>query len=85
MSKGVNLLGPDELREAEGEQSSPTKHLAEWAVARRRILLIFMVTLVAGVLAAIAILGHPFIAVWLSLVLLGWLFLIGAAKASGDP
>lgn len=39
---------------------------------------------VFAILALIFAAGHPIIAIWAALILAGWLFIAGAAQASGD-
>jgi hypothetical protein len=46
------------------------------------ILRILSIVIAIGTIFAIGVHGHPFIAIWLGLALLGWLFLAGAATLS---
>ena len=39
---------------------------------------------VTAFLTLIFVTGHPIIAIWVALVIIGWLFIAGAAIASGD-
>ncbi len=50
-----------------------------------RVLPIFaFVAAVTAFLTLIFIAGHPIIAIWVALAIVGWLFIAGAAKASGN-
>jgi hypothetical protein len=39
---------------------------------------------VTAFLTLIFVTGHPIIAIWVALIIVGWLFIAGAAIASGD-
>lgn len=45
---------------------------------------LLVAAVVFAILALIFAAGHPLIAIWAALILVGWLFIAGAAKASGD-
>ena len=55
------------------------------ALPQLRLLVILGIaaTIVAS-LAFIFAAGHPIIAIWVALIIVGWLFIAGAAIASGD-
>lgn len=43
---------------------------------------LFVAVVALAVLALLFAAGHPFLASWVALILIGWLFIAGAAKAS---
>jgi hypothetical protein len=56
-----------------------------WALriaSQRRFIVILTALLLCVALAAISAVGHPFVATWFGLVLMGWAFMAGAARAS---
>lgn len=52
-----------------------------WRSQATRALLALALLLVES---ALVYFGHPFIAIWIALAALGWLFLVGAARVSRD-
>ena len=43
--------------------------------------------MILGIVACLAVIfaaGHPIISIWVALIIVGWLFVAGAAKVSED-
>lgn len=58
-------------------------HLKRWTPGHFiSILRISAILIAVATIFAIGVHGHPFIALWLGLALLGWVFLAGAATLS---
>jgi len=55
------------------------------ALPQLRLLAILgIAAMIVASLAFIFAAGHPIIAIWVALIIVGWLFIAGAAIASGD-
>lgn len=77
MSLTANLSDPNPTAARDGEPSPTRKPLG---VSQ----LLLAATAVAAVLALVGVVINPIVSIWTALILIGWLFIAGAAQASGD-